>query len=163
MKVVVDTNVPIVANGQNTHASPACQYKCVDFLERLASLKSKDQILIDNCGLILEEYSKYLSYKGQPGAGDMFFKYLHDNMYQGQLVEQIPITPVANADQGFQELPPNQMDKSDRKFLAVAFVGHSTVVNATDPDWYEQAAFINQLGVQVTQLCPELGCPELTA
>jgi hypothetical protein len=160
MKVVVETNVTIAANGRDTHATPACQYDCVELLEKLASAKSRDQVLLDAGGLILDEYKPYLHYKGQPGTGDMFFKYLHDHMYMGKRVIRVSITPVTDEARGFAELPVNSLDKSDRKFLAVALVGGGTVVNAMDTDWHEQAAFIAALGVKVRQLCPEHGCPE---
>ena len=159
MKVVVETNVTIAANGRNTHASLACQYNCVEFLEKLVSTQSRDQVLLDDRGLILNEYKRYLNYRGQPGTGDIFFKVLHDNMHWGNRVKQISVTPVTDEDKGFGELPVNQVDKSDRKFLAVACVGKGHVINAVDTDWHEQAAFITGLCVSVKQLCPEHGCP----
>ena len=76
MKAVVDTNVAIAANGRNTHASLACQLACIEFLEKLVSAKYRTAIILDDLDLIISEYSGYLNYKGQPGVGDMFFKYI---------------------------------------------------------------------------------------
>ncbi|MDO9226177.1 MAG: hypothetical protein Q8M09_07850 [Pseudomonadota bacterium] len=163
MKVVVETNVTIAANGRDTHASLGCQYDCVEFLEKLASVKSRDQILLDAGGLILDEYRPYLNYKGQPGTGDLFYKFLHDHMYLDKRVKQVSISPVADETRGFEELPANSLDKSDRKFLAVAVVAKGAVVNALDSDWHEQATFIKALGVPVKQLCPAHACPEPAA
>ncbi len=75
MNYVVDTNVAIAANGENTHADIGCQYACVVFLQSLAKHGSRDAVAIDSLELILREYQLHLSYSGQPGVGDMFFKF----------------------------------------------------------------------------------------
>lgn len=158
MNVVVETNVAIAANGRNTHAELSCQFACVEFLEKLASSKSRDTVLLDNRDLLFTEYKRHLNHRGQPGVGDAFFKYLHDNAYSGSRISLISITPNDIECQGFDELPINQIDKSDRKFLAVALVGSGEIFNALDNDWHEQKQFVNALGVVVNQLCPEHGC-----
>ncbi len=162
MKVVVETNVAISANGRNTHASLACQYACTEFLEGLVSPKKRTKIVLDELGLIFTEYSSHLRYKGQPGVGDMFFKYLHDHMYLGKKVMLVPITSIADENRSFTELPPNTVDKSDRKFLAAAVAAGAgagaKIVNAVDTDWHEQVTFVASLGVNVQQLCPDQGC-----
>lgn len=155
MMVVVDTNVTIAANGQNTHAGLSCQYACVDFLEKIVSNNSRTKIALDECGLILAEYKLHLSHSGQPGVGDMFFKYLHDHMYRKQKVKLFQINPIEDEACGFAELPINDLDKSDRKFLAVAVIAHARIVNALDTDWHLQSEIIKRLNVTVTQLCPE--------
>jgi len=159
MKAVVETNITIAANGLNTHACKACQLDCIDFLQKLVTQKSRNRIFLDSFGLIFDEYKNHLNYKGQPGVGDVFFKYLHDHMYLNKNVKLVPITPVVDEARGFSELPINTVDKSDRKFLAVAHVAKATVFNALDTDWQEQAMFIEMLGVSVKQICPEHGCP----
>jgi len=159
MNVVVDTNVAIAANGRKTHASLACQYACTVFLEGLVAPNKRTHIVLDEPGLIFTEYSGHLHYKGQPGVGDIFFKYLHDHMYLGNKIRHVPITPIADVNRGFNELPPNSLDKSDRKFLAAAVVAPGAkIVNALDTDWHKQVAFVSSLGVNVQQLCPEHGC-----
>ena len=65
------------------------------------------------------------------------------------------ISQVEDDERGFEGLPPNAFDRSDRKFLAVAVVANATVVNATDSDWSENAALMSALGVEVQQLCPQ--------
>lgn len=163
MRDVVETNVCIAANGRNTHASMACQLACIDYLQQLASTKSRDNVLLDKAGLIMGEYDSYLNYRGQPGTGDMFFKFLHDHMYSSNRIERISVLAIDDDARGFEELPANPIDKSDRKFLAVAIKGDGRIVNAMDSDWHEQASFVAQQGVAVTQICPEHGCPLLTA
>lgn len=159
MKVTIDTNVSIAANGRGTHASYACQLNCVEFLASAISPDTRTKIFLDEPGLILSEYKRYLNYNGQPGVGDIFYKYLHDHMYAAKKVQIVPITPIADEKRGFDELPVNSVDKSDRMFLAVAITTGATIVNAMDPDWHEQQPFIAGLGIAVQQLCPEHGCP----
>ena len=55
----------------------------------------------------------------------------------------------------FEELPENTFDPSDRKFLAVAVIASAVILNATDSDYGEQGALMNDLGVRVEQLCPQ--------
>lgn len=158
MNVVVDTNVAIAANGRNTHASLPCQYQCIVFLEELVSLGNRTHIVLDEHGLIFGEYSDYLNYSGAPGVGDIFLKYLHDHMYLGKKIRLVPITQIADEARGFNELPSNSVDTSDRKFLAAAVTANAKIVNALDTDWHEQIAFVTGLGVNVQQLCPDHGC-----
>ena len=158
MKVVVDTNVAIVANGRDTHASLTCQYACTVCLEEMISPGKRTHIVLDEQGLIFTEYSDYLHYKGQPGVGDMFFKYLHDHMHLGKKILLVSITPITDEARGFNELPPNSVDKNDRKFLATAVAAGAKIVNAVDTDWHEQIAFVAGLDVKVQQLCPDQAC-----
>lgn len=158
MNVVVGTNVAIVANGRETHASLPCQYACTEFLENLIAPKKRSHIILDEQGLIFTEYSEHLNYRGQPGVGDVFFKYLHDHMYFKNKIRLVPITPIADENRSFNELPSNPVDINDRKFLATAIIGEAEIVNAVDTDWHEQATFITGLGVPVRQLCREHGC-----
>ncbi len=150
-KKVIDSNVAIVANGSSPQASINCELACVELLERCEHLS----ICLDETNLIMDEYAKHLSYAGSPGVGDMFFKYLHDNQYAQKNIEVVTITQIADENRGFEELPENRFDPSDRKFLATAVSGGADVVNATDSDWAEQRELMNQLNVTVQQLCPD--------
>lgn len=153
---VVETNIAIAANGKSDHASLTCQLACIEFLDNL--IRGTEKIAIDDIGLILEEYAKHLSYSGQPEVGDAFFKHLNDLQYNGTKVHRTTVTPNRDNRTGFNELPQNKMDPSDRKFLAVAHVSGATIVNALDNDWHENKHEIEELGIVVLQLCPEQGC-----
>ncbi|RIW00277.1 hypothetical protein DS957_027355 [Vibrio harveyi] len=150
-KKVIDSNVAIVANGSSPQASIDCELACIELLERCEHLS----ICLDQTSLIMDEYAKHLNYAGSPGVGDMFFKYLHDNQYAGKNIELVTITPILAENRGFEELPENRFDPSDRKFLATAVSGGAQVVNATDSDWVEQQELMNQLNITVQQLCPD--------
>ena len=148
---VIDTNVAIAANGRNTHADEACQLACVDALE----IAIGREIAIDDRGLIICQYAKHLSFAGRPGVGDKFFKHVFDNQYRPARVRRVTISPTDDDQCGFNELPPNKLDRSDRKFLAVAVVANAVILNATDSDWHEQATLMEDLKVEVRQLCPQ--------
>ena len=150
---VVDTNVAIVANGRNTNADLKCQLSCA---EKLRDVVCRRQVVVvDDRDLIFDEYRGYLNFAGVPGVGDMFFRYLFNHGYDETRVRRISITPCSDDRLGFKELPENDLDKSDRKFLAAALVAQATILNATDSDWSEQEALTKSLGVTVQQLCPQ--------
>ena len=149
---VVDTNVAIAANGKNTHADLACQLACV---ETLRAVCDDAVVVLDDKNLIFDEYKDRLSFSGAPGVGDAFFKHVYDHMYGGKRVLQVSITPCSDRRRGFEELPDNDFDPSDRKFLAVAVVSGAEILNATDSDWSEQEELTGGLGVRVRQLCPQ--------
>lgn len=105
-------------------------------------------------GLFLENTQTI--YPGQVGlVGDAFFKYLWNNQYCCSRIERAVISESDDEHVGFEELPKNNLDPSDRKFLAVAVVTGAAILNATDSDWEEQASLMECLGVDVCQLCPE--------
>ena len=150
--VVVDTNVVVVANG-DADVDPACEMACVD---RLEHAMKNGVVAVDDGGRIFEEYRTRFSFAGGPGLGDVFFKYVHDQQHRGTRVRRFQITPSADASRGFEELPQNTFDASDRKFLAVAVVANAVVINATDSDWAQARDLLRELGVDVEELCPHL-------
>ena len=152
-RYVIDTNVAIAANGgESTHADPICQLECVNLLEEVCNSKV---VIVDDQDLIFGEYIGRLSLAGVPGIGDKFVKHVFDHMHGGVRVLRVAITPCSDARRGFGELIVNDLDKSDRKFLAAAVVAGADILNATDSDWGEHEALTNRLGVKVRQLCPQ--------
>lgn len=156
-RFVVDTNIAINANGKNGKGEPAqasleCQLICSEWLTNCKNI----HIALDDADLIMGEYKKHLSYAGQPGIGDMFFRYLHDNQHDStKKIHLVNITPSIDTLRGFEELPINKLDPSDRKFLATAVVAKAIIVNATDSDWSEQRLLLETLQIEVKQLCPD--------
>ena len=140
---VVDTNVAIAANGRGTHANKQCQLSCV---EKLETVVAREVVAIDDGHAILEEYRRHLRPSGMPGAGDMFYKHLLNHQYRDDRVMVVNMIPSEDDRRGFEVLPENTFDPSDRKFLAVAFVANAVVLNATDSDWGEQEALLDTLG-----------------
>lgn len=156
--MVIDTNVPIVANG-GSHPGPGCVQACI--VELLATQKRK-RILLDNLQLILDEYQRYLKHAGQPGPGDAFFKWLWNNQANPRHCVKVAVTPTDNEHGGFAEFPDDPdltaFDTNDRKFVAVAIASgvNPLVVNASDSDWWNHRDALLKNGVRVQFLCPEL-------
>ena len=161
--IVVDTNVPIAANGQTPQAGRACVQACV---EALVLVRKEHRVLLDQGGLILREYRKNLSPAGQPGVGDMFFKWLWDNQANDLVCRRVLITLVANetivGGENFAEFPTDpdlaDFDPADRKFVAAALAsGEATsILNASDTDWWTSRQALARNNVRVIYLCPDL-------
>ncbi len=155
---VVDTNVPIVANGAANHATPDCVLRSVD---RLEEIRKEQLILLDDGMYILNEYMSHLSLSGQPGMGDFFMKWVWLNQANPLHCKCIHITPKPGSED-FEEFPNdaelNAFDPSDRKFVAVALASGLAppVLNAADTDWWKFREPLERNGVKVEFLCPEL-------
>ncbi len=162
MKVIVDTNVAVVANGRqkSPQASPSCVVACV---ERLHDLQLRHTLVLDNGWRILREYLRELSPAGQPGVGDAFLKWVLTNRANPARCEQVHINPRDSAqfDGEFSEFPDDpaldRFDPSDRKFVAVAIAHaeHPSILNAVDTDWWPYRAVLAGHGVCVDFLCPD--------
>ena len=156
---VVDTNVPVVANGAADHAPPDCVLACLDCIEKV---KKRGIVLLDSAQLILKEYMNNLSLSGQPGAGDAFLRWVWINQANPLYCEIIPITPNPLDENDFEEFPddPNLggFDPSDRKFVAIAISSgkNPQVLNAVDTDWWNFRRALRQHGVRVKFLCPDM-------
>lgn len=156
-RYVVDTNVPIVANGRpdptdNRPPSIDCRLATVKFLQRI---RRSGKVLMDQAGEIQAEYRTYLNASGQPGVGDRFYQdVLHSAPSKIERIElpkrgdgQYADLPQALIDANF--------DPSDRKFAALAKRENVPLVNATDSDWLNHSQTMKDNGIQVTMLC---GC-----
>jgi len=154
---VVDTNVPLVANGKTEQADLECEVACV---RKLIQIQSEQRTLLDDRMLIMGEYRRNLSQSGQPGVGDAFFKWLWENQANEQHCRTVPLT--VHADRGFVEFPDDarlsSFDLSDRKFVAVALASGTDpqVLNASDTDWWHDRQTLAEHGIQIVFLCPEL-------
>ena len=151
-RYVIDTNVPIVANGSDVAVVVDCRIAAVELLE-LAMRKGI--IFLDRAGEIQEEYRRHLNPRGQPGVGDRF--YLEVINSNPRKVVRVDIGKRADGED--EDLPQAIIDagfdRSDRKFAAVAMKAKAKVHNAVDADWVEKRAVIEASGIPVVFLC---GC-----
>ena len=160
---VVDTNVPVVANGRSNQADPDCVIACI---QALTEIREQGVIMLDDALLILKEYMRNLSMSGQPGAGDFFMKWVWAIQAHPNHCQQVTITPRMDDPTNFVEFPPDAelagFDRSDRKFVAVALASSSTptVLNAVDSDWAEHYVALTRNGIRLTFLCPQLVFPK---
>ena len=157
VEIVVDTNVAVVANGKTEQAKPSCIIECIT---RLQEVQAENCLLLDDRNLVLDEYKNRLSFSGQPGSGDAFFKWLWDN--QANPGHCRKVTVHLHAGRGFEEFPDDPIlasfDNKDRKFVAVALASGTDpeILNASDTDWWHHRQGLQQQGVNVVFLCPEL-------
>lgn len=153
----VDTNVAVVANEGHHEASPGCVIACTDLLEKIRN--GEALVVIDDGWEILNEYQRNLSSSGQPGPGDAFLKWLHQNLRNPNRCECVPLDP--DESRGYRQFPEDPVlagfDPSDRKFVAVALASRNrpAVANAVDSDWWEHREALAKAGVRVEDLCPD--------
>ncbi len=153
---IVDTNVPLVANGHADQASPPCAVACRQLIAEFSA--DKRVLVLDNAWQIIQEYKHRLNQAGQPGIGDAFLKWVLVNYTNPRRCEQVPITRTADG-RDFAEFPDDpalaHFDHADRKFVAVsrAHPAHPPIFNAVDTDWLHYQDALAAHGVILEQLC----------
>ena len=160
MKVIVDTNVPIVANKAAIQASGICVLACVRWLN---DIQCYHTLVLDDGWYILREYMGRLRSEGQPGVGDAFLKWVLTNRSNPLRCEQVHITAIHDPLDGraFSEFPDDAalagFDRSDRKFVAVAQAHpeHPSILNAVDPDWWQYYDALLRHGIRIEFICPD--------
>jgi hypothetical protein len=156
---VIDSNVLIAANGKSDQANDACVDRCVEILVEVSQGSS---LAMDDGNEILNEYSRYCNYSGQPGVGDRFFLWAQRNQYATCL--RVALNP--HEDRGYEEFPDTpdlaKFDPSDRKFVATALgcTPTATIYNAVDSDYAQHAQALADAAIPVTELCPDCLKPE---
>jgi hypothetical protein len=159
-KYLVDTNVPKTANlaldpAMIPEELTGCVLACVVAIEQVVK---KGGLVIDAGDEIFDEYRHQLSLKGQPGIGDRFMKWVHDNRWNFPDSDRVTIKKNGES---YDEFPDHDglknFDNSDRKFVAVANA-HSakpTIFQATDSKWWGWKDALAEVGVTVHFLCPD--------
>jgi hypothetical protein len=160
-KCIVDTNVPRTANlaiqpDPNSDVPGTCVQACIEAVEHV--IKNRG-LIIDSGDEIFNEYLQQLTLKGQPGVGDRFMKWVHDNRWSLPETQRVTITKLDN-DCSYTEFPEHEdlrdFDKSDRKFVAVANAHKDKppILQATDSKWWGWKDALAKLGITVQFLCP---------
>lgn len=155
---IVDTNVLVVANGVNAQANAEPNRACVlTTIDALTDIKDRRTLLLDADGEILDEYRKHSNYSGQPGVGDQFFRWAHQN---APTLASVSLTP--HSGRRYAEFPGDQalvsFDYDDRVFVAAAIAGPkpNRILNAVDSDYSLNAVALSNAGIAVEELCPGL-------
>ncbi|SMP61401.1 hypothetical protein SAMN06265222_10794 [Neorhodopirellula lusitana] len=157
--VVIDTNVPIVANENDGDDASACAKACRRALEQATNAI----ICIDDRHRIIDEYIRQVGLIGTPGIGHAFVKRVHQMQAVPNVCEMVEIHPsnAVNEKENYDEFPDDPdldgFDASDRKFVAVALASQHgpPVLNATDSDWWNDREALERNGVKIEFLCPE--------
>ncbi len=153
---IVDTNVPLVANGVSDMTDD-CVDACTIFIQgfKLGELK----VVIDDMYLIITEYQKKLKSKGQAKVGDLFLNWVLTNQTNPNRVKQVNITPQPPSEYDFVEFPESLniigIDNSDKKFIALAkaFQGAAPIAQAADSKWIGWVTALREEGIEVEFLC----------
>ncbi|WJV54675.1 hypothetical protein PCO85_04305 [Prodigiosinella aquatilis] len=154
-KFLVDTNVPKTANlASSLSTTPEdllqCALNCVELIESI--VKEKNGLVLDYAGEIFNEYRGQLKMKGQPGVGDKFMKWVHDNQWSFPKKDLVTITKNGDS---YTEFPEHKglkdFDISDRKFIAVSVTHDDTppIYEATDCKWWGWKEALNEVRVRV--------------
>ena len=155
--LAVDTNVPMVANGDSPQASRACVIACQDRLLQIVTGRSR--LLLDDGFEIYREYLGRLSLGGQPGVGDAFAKWVHDNQFNANRCERVRLNH--HETRGYEEFPDDpelcDFDLDDRKFAAVVRASRKggAVLNAVDSDWWVFQVVLALNGIAVRFACAD--------
>ncbi|RKU38472.1 hypothetical protein C6496_06595 [Candidatus Poribacteria bacterium] len=159
MKVIVDTNVPLVANGKADQASEDCVETCIDELMKITAGNVK--LVLDDLRRIIGEYRNKLNPGGFPGVGDAFLKWVEINWANPQQCDLVSITPTDDLEANFQEFPTDPtlagFDPDDRKFIAVALAHPEKppILQASDTAWWHYRDALHQNGVTVDFICED--------
>ena len=155
---IVDTNVAITANKTVSDIPNdllECTGKCIEIIEEVIKKKS---LVLDEDGEIFEEYKNNLSFSGQPGVGDRFLRWVHDNQWKLQGNNRVAITKNGDS---YDEFPEHEdlesFDISDRKFVAVAaaHTNNPMIYQATDSKWWGWKEALRACSIEVAFVCPD--------
>ncbi|MDR2897618.1 MAG: hypothetical protein LBU99_02300 [Spirochaetaceae bacterium] len=157
---VIDTNVLVTANKSRTMKNEPkelhdCIRTCVDVLD---SVKQTKQVVLDFDDEIFIEYINNLSLSGQPGQGDAFIKWLHQNRWSFPDSQRVKITKAGDSYTEFSDHPDlADFDISDRKFVATANAHDEKppILQATDSKWWGWKDALEESGISVQFLCPK--------
>ena len=158
-KCLVDTNVPKTANlsrkpDQVPHELSDCVLACIEAVEHVIK---KRGLVLDAGDEIYDEYRKQLSLQGQPGIGDRFMKWVHDNRWKFPDSSRVAITKDGDSYEQFPDHKGlNDFDPSDRKFVAVsnAHPEKPPILQATDSKWWGWKDALSDVDIYVHFLCP---------
>lgn len=159
-KVIVDTNVPKIANLATDPASISdelvmCVHGCVTAIEHIVK---NGGLVMDSKNEIFDEYRNQLDLKGAPGVGDKFLKWVHYNRFSFPDADRVSITKNNGS---YDEFPDHagliNFDVSDRKFVAVANAhpDNPPILQATDSKWWGWEKALNESGILVKFICPD--------
>ena len=151
---VIDTNVPVVANGRNKRLAPECRAAAVRFLVNVRD--KKERVVLDAAGKVEAEYRRNLNPGGQPGVGNLFYRAIVSGQTPCDRVELPRRTDGEYADLP-QPVIDAGFDPDDRKFAALAKREQVPAVNAVDGDWLDARDVLAENGIRVTFVC---GCDE---
>jgi hypothetical protein len=152
--VVVDTNIWVFADKLidelTSLAEIDCQEACFTYI---MAFEREGHLLVCDIGYtIIGEYRRNIK---QGGLSQAMLNRLETRPRETHLLEVV----ISYDEAGYAEFPFDltTLDRSDRKFVAVALVaGNPTppIVNASDTDWDIASDELRAHGLSIEELCP---------
>ena len=158
MMVVVDTNVPVVANGRSKQASSNCVEICAERLGEI--MRGEVKLVLDDRWIVLGEYIQNLRSSGAD-VGDRFLGWVLRSWTNPEKCDLVAITPVDGSDNVFEEFPDgpalDDFDPDDRKFIAVACAHpeNPPILQAVDSQWLNFHDAFHRNGVTIEFVCED--------
>jgi hypothetical protein len=152
---IVDTNVPLVAQGTAAQMSSDCVLNCVNFLDKL--FQGHFILVIDTGYYLIGEYQNQMDKGNQ--YGNRFLKWVYTNQANPQKIKTVDINQLDEFN--FKEVPQSLIDigfdNSDRKILAVAMANknQASIAQAADSKWIGWEDDLKKEGITVHFLCKE--------
>lgn len=156
---ILDTNIPVLANGTDDDELYDLSDDCIDILMQL---KSRGGLVLDDGNVIFDEYRANLRLSGQPGMGDQFMKWVHDHRWNENYCQLVSINCRDASNQIYEEFPDHpelaDFDVSDRKFVSVsnAHQDKPPIMQAVDYKWWGWKSALKEVGIDVRFLDPVL-------
>ncbi len=152
--VIIDTNVEVLANRQNSKVVQDCIDACIQFI---IMVRTDRVVLIDDGDEIRAEYARALRQRRPYELGAQFLLHLYQQQHNPKHVRRVRVDKAADGSfTDFPDVPElAAFDQADRKFAALARKTGVAVTNAADSDWADSLAALSANGIAVDFLC---GC-----
>lgn len=155
-EVVVDTNVWVmvdkVVEETDTEEEKQCIHSCQQWLELFIS--GDDLLVIDGFATwqIMTEYRNNVR---RGGVAESILNELSSSIFHRLVLKQIDFDSDRIA---IVPSPLDQIHKNDRMFVAVAIQCEpfATIYHATDRGWIANKLLLEEYGLTILGLCPEL-------
>jgi hypothetical protein len=160
MPIIVDTNVPIVADGRySPQATIECQRACLACVESIISAEAAEVLVVDFDYIVIGEYRRNLQGRYGGGIGEVFLQWVLG--HAGPRVRWVKLT---HNDNSFDEFPKDPalsgFDPADHKWVAAArahqqaFDEPAPIVQAVDmTKWLPHVPAMAAHGIEVRFIC----------
>lgn len=165
MQKILDTNVPIIANGhESEQASLACRRACLGVLRDL--FQGQFKLVLDMNWEMIKEYQRHLYPERGIGLGDQFLQWVLTNR---AVAERCVLIAVPKQGDEYETFPKDErlapFDPNDRKWAAAGrayFLEHqqsAAVVQAADMKWKQFEEVFKEYNIYIDFICDEHDVP----
>jgi hypothetical protein len=151
-KVIIDTNLIVVANRQNAEVAENCVLACTKFI---IEARSNSIIIMDTSDEIRTEYAKALKTSKPMGLGALFLMHIFQHQFNTSTVQRVDFPKDESGE--FIDFPKTpelaDFDRDDRKFAALSKKTGVAVSTAIDTDWLISLEALHTSGISVHFLC----------